>query len=728
MASVKDMQADVMASIDSAKAITTDKILNILAIMLESPSLSFSFGTNSLKFLLEILGELGVTYDDLQEFLTKILIWVMPALEISVKAILLTNLKNMISCSIDPRIPEKYRKIHKKPSERNTVNEYGIDIDIESIDLMDKLSINPLSDKGRNMYFGLANVEDVYKFARADDFDAFLWFVIHKGKFPNCALISDMSAFDDDIHGLGNYTVETENPTLLKAVEISKDPEESSTILLGNTFGYEGDTNPNVISMCVDLMRDEENNIVHNTLVPVSDDLVSANWYIRRADQLGKNIGFGWKYDKDSKSVSRTSSRDFSKERAICNLQYMGMVDSSPITGLVNNKLRFTILPKPLIHIPDISNGEPPWRFKRMLFDAEGNYSPNGKFTIIDNMGDSTRSVYLDGAVTIDYKSGEVTVSDKDKVVKNLVECYPGLTVYEFNYDYVMGMKLFDAKVLVTTLLDAVLNTRLGISVGLDVRHQDETESIKEIIKSIIQSDDSEINDCYFTFDNSKYDALLQKAQEKKARQQRFGNTTMEIGVFDSVNEILAEYDTKTELHERIEVLHRAITEAAVTVSLGGEAKDEYKLKYGFVLDLIDNLVISIVSAVFSPKVMMLLEVNQQLMGGTWEKITFRELILAMRTIIADITNEISNLIKQELLKFIFEQIRPIKEMLEAIIIKERLQDITEATQWLMKNCPVGYLGLFKSQRVDTTLDTVDYADIDASSNNEGDKPSTNNC
>lgn len=732
MASVKDMQSDVVSSIDAAKAITTDKILNILALMLDSPSLTLNFETNPMAFLLELLGELGVTYEDLQEFLTKILIWVVPALEISVKAVLLTNLKKMISCSIDPRIPEKYRKIHKSPGDRDTVNEYGIDIDIESIDFLDKLSINPLSDRGKNMYFGLHNVEDVYKFARADDFDSFLWFVIHKGKFPNCALINDMSDFNDDIHGLGNYAIEEVNPTLLKELNVTpNDVTNASSILPGNTFAYNGDTtNPNVISMCLDAMRDEENRIIHNTLVPVSDDLASVNWYIRRADQLGKNLGFGWHYDKESKTVSSNKGRKYSKERAICNLQYMGVVDQAPITGLVNNKIRFTILPKPLIHIPNTDMGEPPWRFKRMLFDADGNYDPNGKYTIIgDNspISDSQSLSYLNGEVEIQPKSGNVIVHDKNVVLRHLVECYPGLTVYEFNYDYVMGMKLFDAKSLVTALMDSVLNTRLGLSVGLDVKHQEETEAIKQIIKEIINTDDSEINDCYFSFDNTKYDTLLRKAQEKKARQQRFGNTTRETGVFDSVNEILAEYDTKTELHEQIDVLHRAITQATVTLTEGLEDKYSYKIRYGFALDLIENLSMALTMSVLSPKVMMLLEINQQLMGGTWEKITFKELIMSMRTIITDIVREVTNLIQQEILKFIFEQLAPIKEMLEALIVKERLQDITQATQWLIQNCPFIWFKLGK-RLVDTNLDTVDYADIDASINNKGETPTTNNC
>lgn len=726
MASLKSTQADTMASIDTAKALT-DKVLSILTIMLESPSLSLTFATNPVGFLLQILEHLGVTYEELQEFLTKLLIYIIPALEISVKAILLTNLKKMISCSIDPRIPEQYRKRHVTPTDQNTVNRYGIEINIESIDLLDKLSTNPLSDEGRDMYFGLQNVDDVYKFARADDFDAFLWFVMHKGKFPNSSNVEvNGSTFTDDIHGLGQANVSPANGTLLSALEITAPSNGSSSILPGNTFRYKTKS-PNVISMCIDAQRNEKNEIISNTLVPVSDDWASVNWYIRRADQLGKNLGFGWHYDKGSKTVnSNKQSRDFSKERAICNLQYMGIVDEAPITGLVNNKIRFTILPKPLIHIPDLAQGEPPWRFKRMLFNAQGDYDANGKYTLAD-ISDSQDLTYLGGAITIEPKSGKVTVNNKEEVVKNLIECYPGLTVYEFNYDYVMGLKLFDAKVLATTLIDSVVNMRMGITLGLDARHQEATEELKQIIKSIINTDDSEINDCFFTFDNSKYDALLQKTQEKKAKQQKFGNVTRDSGLFNSVSEILAEYDTKTELHEQMDVLHRAITQAAVTISEGSDEKDQYGIKYAFVFDLIENLILAIVNAILSPKVMMLLEVNQQLMGGTWEKITFKDIIVAMRSIIVAIINEVKDLIIQELLKFLLDKLRPIIEMLSSLIVRERLDDIAEAMAEIIRNCPIIWFK-FGNQNLETKLDTVDYADIDVSSNKEGEQPSTNNC
>lgn len=725
MASVKKMQEEAMASIDTAKALV-DKVLSIMEIIIVNPSIALTFSANPIGFLIQLLKHLGVTREEIELWLTNFLIYIVPVLEIAVKAILLTNLKNMISCSIDPRIPEKYRKQHKAITNYNTSQEYGIDINIESIDFMDKLSINPLGEFGSNWYFGLEGVEDSYKFARADDMDAFLWFVIHKGKFPNSSAISQLSDIGD-IGGQNSKVTPTNgNGSLLSTVDVVYDENSSSNILLGNTFKYQGDAH--VISMCIDRKLGESGNTIHNTLVPVSDDWTSVNWYARRADQLGKNLGFGWGVNqKRGNTKYKGKGRDFSKEKGLCNLQYINQSSSdAPLTGLVNNKIRFTILPKPLMHIPVLSKGEPPWRFKKMLFNDKGEYDSNGKYTLAD-ISDSQDLTYLDGAVKIDPKSGNVTVTDKDKVIKNLMECYPGLTVFEFNYDYVMSIKLFDAKVLAHSLMESVLNMNMGLSVGLGMRHQEGTETIKEIIKNILKTDDSEINDCYYTFDNTKYDSLLRKAEEKRARQERFGNVTHETGLFDSVNDILNEYDANAELHKQADVLHRAITQAAVTVSEGVEESDKFDVEFNFIFDLIEALITAIVNGILSPKLLMLLEVNQKIMGGTWEKFTMKDLLEALRVIIMAIVKEIRDMVIQELLKLVLKALEPIIQMLASILLREQLENYADAILEIIRNFPLIWFR-FSHKYEDTKLDTVDYADIDASNNKKGEQPSTNKC
>ena len=724
MANLKKEQEEAIASINTAKALV-DKVVTIMELMLVDPSASMSIAASPMAFLLMLLKEAGITREKLEFFLTHFLVLTLPSLEISVKTILLTNLKNMISCSVDPRIPEKYRKQHKTPTNYNTSQEYGIDINIESIDFMDKLSINPLGEFGKDWYFGLEGVDDSYKFARADDMDAFLWFVIHKGKFPNSSKISNIGNLVGGIHQESGQ-VTPSSGSLLNTLEVSYSNSNSSSILVGNTFTYTGSSE--VISMCIDRKYDDNDNIVHNTLVPISDDWSSVNWYARRADQLGKNLGFGWGVNrKNGNTKYKGKSRNFSKERAICNIQYIDQASSdAPLTGLVNNKFRFTVLPKPLVHIPNLAQGEPPWRFKKLLFDSNGNYDPNGKYTIYGQADNDNLSYTAGGTnITIDPKSGNVTVDSKTELVKHLVECYPGLTVFEFNYDYIMSIKLFDAKVLAHSLMESVLNVRMGLVAS--IRHEDGTEAIKQIIKNILETDESDVSDCYYTFDNSKYDSLLRKAEEKRARQERFGDVTHESGIFDSVSEILSEYDANAELHEQIDVIHKAITQASVIVSEGVEEENKADVEFGFVLDLVEALTTAIVNGILSPKVLMLLEVNQKMMGGTWEKFTLEDLLRALESTIIAIVKEVRDLILQELLKLLEETLAPLKETVLHLLVREQLEYYSDAIMDIIRNCPSIWFR-FGNTYEDTKLDTVDYADIDVSHTKEGEQPSTNKC
>jgi len=712
MASTKEMQQETVSSVDTAKAMI-DKVLVIMQLIEQSPTLSTTFATNPIGFIMWLLDHLGVTYEELREFLTNFLVYVLPSLEISIKAILLTNLKNMLSCTADPRIPEKYRKIHKVVDDYNTSQERGIDINLESIDYFGKLGVSPLSKEGKEMYFGLEGIKDVYKFARAEDFDAFLWFVIHKGKFPNSSKVYTKQGTENI--SLEKYFQQEFNATsvngktLLEAVDVNFTGNTKSKILQGNTFSYkdEGNASPyssggHVLSMCIDSQYGKDNKIEKNTIVPISDDWNSVNWYVRRANDLLKNNGIG-----------KGATRDYNKERAICNLQYIDQASSdAPITGLVNNKIRFTILPRPLVHIPNISEGEPAWRFKRITFDSYGNYDPNGKYTILAQ--DSTDLTYGDGAVTIDPKSGVIT-TDIDKLKPILIECYNGLTVYEFNYDYVMGMKLFDAKVIATTLLDSLINIRLGINPSIGIQHQQGTEEIREIIKNIINTDDSVVNDCFFEFDNSKYDALLRRAEEKRAKKRDFTD----------IRSILDEYDDKAELNVQVDVLNRAITQASLSVSDGANEKDRMAIRINFVTDLIEQLTLCLVQALLSPKVLMLLEVNETIMGGKWQKFTMKDLIMAMRQIIVSIVKEVRDLIVQELMKLLLKQLSPIIAMMANILVREQLENYTEAINDIIRNCPTIWFR-FGNMDNETKLDTVDYADIDTSVTRASEQPIIN--
>ena len=694
MATKKEMQGDAMASVDTAKAMV-DKVLSIMGLILTEPSLTLSFSTNPIGFLMQILRHLGVTYEDLENWLTNFLIYIIPILEVGTKAFLLTHLKDVVSCSSDPRIPEKYRKNH------NTSQENGLDIDIETIDYLDKLSVSPLSDYGKYMYFGLDGVTDSYKFARADDFDAFLWFVIHKGKFPNS---SKVTVGNEGVMDKHTFKGKTNGSSLLGTLVVEPNGSPSS-ILLGNTFMYTPQSH--VISMCIDAKYDDKNQIIKNTIVPISDDWSSVNWYARRAYEFGKNLGINWGVDNKTNTTKyKGKERDFSKEFGIINLQYIDQASSdSPIIGTVNNKLRLTILPKPLVHVPDLTKGEKPWAFKKLLFNSKGELDPNGKYTL---------SSEGEGNITIE--KGKVKVGKSpSEIIPLLYECYPGLTVYEFNYDFVMSLKLFDARVIASTLLDTLQNTTMGLNVGIVPMHQEATDTIKEIVKNIINSDDSVVDDCFHTFSNDRYDKLLSNTANKRLNK---------TDKFYSAKEILST-SLSGDVVNQEEVLHRAITQAKVSVTEGVDEKDKYAVGYNFAFDLVENLVQAIVQAVLSPKVLLILMVNQKIVGNT--NFSYVDPLKMMRQIITSLVKEVRDLVVQELLKLVMEQLEPIIQMMSSALVLEQMNDYADIINDIIKNCPSIWFK-FKNKLQDTTLDNVDYADIDVPTEEEKDKPNTNNC
>ena len=693
MAKKDKLISEALSKIDMAQAMA-DKVLIILDLIQSNKS--YPLDLNAMSFLMDILKSLGVSFDVIEEWLTNFLVYVIPTLELSTKAYLLSNLKNMVGCSTDPRIPEKYRKKHKSQDDTESSQERGIDIDIESIDYLDKLSISPLSDNGKGLYFGLDGINDSYKFARADDFDAFLWFVIHKGKFPNSSIVK-LDKNNNLI--LGNHkTTKNYKGSLLSSLEVTYNEDDPSTILLGNTFQYESGR---TISMCIDIKYNDKGKILNNTIVPISDDWSSVNWYTRRANYFTKNI-IG---DKASKISAK---RDYSKEIPICNIQYIdqGSTDS-PVIGTVNNKLRFTILPKPLVYI-----NPKELTIKKILFNENGDFDKNGKYTLSDTKFDEIFK--KEKSKDFEFNEGK----SKADVIRSMYECYKGLTIYEFNYDLIMGMKLFDARSIVSALFDTLQNASLGLSVGLEERHQESTDTIKEIIKNIINTDDSTINDCYHTFSNDRYNMLLSNTANKRLNR---------TDKFYDAKQILSASLSGDTVNEE-EVLHRAITQAKVTVTEGSDGSDEYGIANNFIFSLLNNLITAIVQSLLSPKLLMVIVVNQSMMGGgKWEKFNFSNLFKALQDIIVGIVKEVKDLIIDKLWKLVATRLDPLITITSDEIVKEQLDSYADVLREIMKYAP--YIFHFiGGQRQDTKIDDVDYADIDIPSENNQDTPNTNNC
>lgn len=697
-------QNDALACIDSVMAFIEKypKINSSLTVVAPSP----------FSFLIDICKRLG-KYDEMEDFVIKMLTAFLPTIEMSVKAILLSNLKAMISCNSDARIPNNLRQNNNLGFDSNYDTGSGIFFNIHQLDYTNLMSVSPLSDKGRMLYFGTEGMTNTMQLARARDFNAFLWFVINKANFPSPTII------EGNLPGAFSTLNQQFDRNNLFGEGHTTPNNGKSGIVLGNTFVHRptasSDKNDisNVVNICINSEYNDEGNIIGNTLVPVSNNLKSANWYV----DSGTYFDF-------LKSEEERQPRDYSKEHAIINIRYLNTVSAnSAYNSSTMNKLQITVLPKPFVYLP--RKGEPAWRIQVILFNDKGEPDKNGKMSVrVDNtptINNDTQCIFdvLSNNGThvnkliINKSDGKYSLESNDsKGLLGLYECYPGLTVYKLNYDLVMGMQLFDAKTLAANLLDLATYNEIGIGFSLSKQEIETQLRVSEIIKNVIESDGTQVSDCFFSFSNDKVSEMSRQAELKYLNQELFLGDTNQAINFDmsSVQNVLNEYNSQGTLEENVDVLKRTFAQVSANIKDEVPGVIEYKIHCDLITKLLQGLVTTIVDAVLSPKIVMLFEINRQILGDDGKPLSFEEFLNSIMSIITSIVKEIVDLILQELLQFVLDQLRPLFELIADKILMEQLTYYKDMITLMLKACK---FNLGNKSTDPNRLDEVNYADID---------------
>ena len=702
-------------------------LMDAILAMSEKYPTDYSYDMNigvrlsTFDFLLDIITK-KVSFEELVEWLVNYITVMLPSIELGVKGVILSNLKALIDCNNDPRIP-------------NWIREDGLKFNLGAIDYRNIMSVSPLSKEGKYFYFGtstyyiidgdgeedkkyydremacrscaeqgipmnhikkVSECDNVYQLARANDFNAFLWFVVHKAHFPNVAAFDASKFSSNNIYGV----LEGDGKNFIPG-NCVKSGSGDETVISLCIEGENGESNNQYEYSNNDYLTNDyhneavasrflNNGSYHYKFVPVSQDSESANWYV--------NSGTFFNFLKPEEE---REYRDYNKDYAICNLRYKEreVVDGQGLYDV----LTFKILPKPKVHLPKLLK-EPLWRVKPILFNKDGEPDSKGK--------------YSSNGYNFVTETGEYTATDKTK----LYECYPKLTVYEFNYDFVMGMQLFDPTVVASQLMELVMNLRFG---NLNINKSETAYQMRvaEIVKNIIESTAYEVSDCFYTFDNAKYDKMLRDAEIKRSRMyvNNDDNNTVNEHDGEDVFSILNEFDNNATLNENKEVIKRAITQATAKITDEVLPEDAYSIKFNLIKDLIKILVNVLVESLLSPKIVLLIEVNRALMGmEDKNKYNIEDFLKSIEGLITAIVRELVDLILQELLNWCLRILGELLEILKDELIKESLEYYARLIKLLFKAC------WFKASHrapLDTKLDHVDYADID-----EIDRPQESNC
>ena len=279
-------------------------------------------------------------------------------------------------------------------------------------------------------------------------------------------------------------------------------------------------------------------------------------------------------------------------------------------------------------------------------------------------------------------------------------------TLVEFNTQFVNSMKLFDSKVVCAQLLDQITGM-ISVTAGFSIQQQYSMYEVQKIVDRIVESDDYDLNDCYYTFSNDEYNDLLTKAELVHAglySKDGEDSGSAKISAKDILNQLNGLSDNAT-LEEKRVTIEGAITNLSSTISRFQEddtTKVSLDVKIYCIEDLTKNLIRAVVMSLFSPKVFILFAVNNYLLGKP-DIINIQGFIAQNKQLITNLVRNIRNVIIQLIVDFLKTLIEPLIAEVTARIGAETIQYYRDLIILLLRMC--SFRG--GSGELDFTLDEV---------------------
>lgn len=312
------------------------------------------------------------------------------------------------------------------------------------------------------------------------------------------------------------------------------------------------------------------------------------------------------------------------------------------------------------------------------------------------------------------------------RFIKNGTEMYFPKTVFEFNYDYITSLKLFDSKVILGNIHNAIFGlVSPAVDAMTDIKYNVQMEAIagkvRDIVKTVMESEDDTIDDSFFTFSNDEYDKLLNDTELKYSENYEFGNmsgTMTQSNINDLTNKIL-DIGGTADLVEQETKIKKALVDITV-----GEGSDGYnqitgELAWGgnIIWEIIKETITQIVLQVFSPKVMVLFHINKYFMGDITtdfdiKNLDVKQLIKSLHNLIVTMVKQILELIIKEFLTYILNELKELINLIVRKLILERIEYYMEILRGILSLIKMFYNSFAASGKDNSSIDNINYADI----------------
>ncbi len=304
-------------------------------------------------------------------------------------------------------------------------------------------------------------------------------------------------------------------------------------------------------------------------------------------------------------------------------------------------------------------------------------------------------------------------------------------TIFEFNYDYIFGLKLFETKTLVANVLNSMMGLMSLIPLSTDVKEYYElaenmiqykvakNKATKLIENLILAAGNDEAEQlCATNFSNADYDYMLNSSNDYITNGEGGGSSLSSTDV-DALMSKVAKLETSSSVSQ--DLLDLLNTTSAISKEVDGKMEYSVNFDISFLEQIVKTLMIEIVMQILSPKVMMLYYINTCVMKGSafnmyeWEHMTVS--MSSIEGLLGELTNLFITIAKQvieiflkQMLEFVLEKIMPWIKILTLQLLLETIRDYKDLIVQLITACLI--IPDFDFGKQALKLDNVNYADL----------------
>lgn len=293
-------------------------------------------------------------------------------------------------------------------------------------------------------------------------------------------------------------------------------------------------------------------------------------------------------------------------------------------------------------------------------------------------------------------------------------------TIFDFNKDYLENIRIFVPRIILSNLIEALIHGKISI---LDTLLKSDRDNIIDqkldmIINGVLEETDSVISDCYYSFSNDDYVAMIQRTELDRysatytggddAAAMKYSKDEL-LSRLDSVNSMATMNEKITEISKTVyDMAAIPSTDQSVKASDGpvSTANSEWLNR------IVGAIMKPLVKALLTPQVMLLFVINFQSAGlikidGDFD-LLMETLFKKILSIFVALARFIRDKIVEFLLKLFKEKVEPMLAQWSAIIVTEEINDWIRLLQEAISCIPRFNL----NQNELTQIDDVRYADI----------------